>query len=243
MKRKLKVDNNFTTTLESIGTKDPQEIVIFSHGFGVKRDSKGLFTDLVHALSKNYLSVLFDYNQFLEEGGYKVPTYSEMVRILEAVIADVKKRYPNKKINLVGHSMGCIVSSFANLSDFAKVLYLAPHAENRYESYVNWLRSLPNCDLDLEGETSIERKNGTYVHLEAGFFEEMKQAEPIEQFSAVSNITQLTIIRALRDERIKGTYHRLKEVKGIDFLELEGNHNFDPPARKELINTVAKLFG
>jgi len=38
----------------------PKHIVIFSHGFGVRKDSRGMFTDIAEALSpdteKSYLT-------------------------------------------------------------------------------------------------------------------------------------------------------------------------------------------
>jgi hypothetical protein len=40
-------------------------IVIFSHGFGVGKDDRGLFTDIADSL-KNVESVMFDYNDIDE---------------------------------------------------------------------------------------------------------------------------------------------------------------------------------
>lgn len=43
------------------GNRETGNVLIFSHGFGVKRDSKGMFTQLAEMLKDKYLIVLFDY--------------------------------------------------------------------------------------------------------------------------------------------------------------------------------------
>ena len=47
--------------------KNNKHIVIFSHGFGLKKDNHGLFTELAKMLSRhNIESVMFDYNEIDE---------------------------------------------------------------------------------------------------------------------------------------------------------------------------------
>jgi len=45
-----------------------KHIVIFSHGFGVEKDSLGLFSDIAEMFSAHDIkSVLFDYNEINRE--------------------------------------------------------------------------------------------------------------------------------------------------------------------------------
>ena len=73
-----------------------QHIVIFSHGFGVLKDSRGLFTELSDMLSNHGIqSVLFDYNEIrLETNEVVVKPFSEQAKILQNVIV-----VPHKTLN------------------------------------------------------------------------------------------------------------------------------------------------
>lgn len=58
-------------------------IVIFSHGFGVGKDDRGLFTDIADSL-KNVKSVMFDYNDIDDEKKQMtVSPFSEQVKRLQ----------------------------------------------------------------------------------------------------------------------------------------------------------------
>lgn len=42
-----------------------KRVIVYSHGFGVRKDDRGLMTDIAHALP-GYEHILFDYNDFNE---------------------------------------------------------------------------------------------------------------------------------------------------------------------------------
>ena len=58
------------TTVDIVGNEKSGKVIIFSHGFGVDRTSKGKFTEFTNALKEDYLCITFDYNQFDSEGSY-----------------------------------------------------------------------------------------------------------------------------------------------------------------------------
>src|SRR4051812_23517766 len=80
-------------------------VVIFSHGFGVQRDSRGMFTDIAAALPKGVGYVLFDYND-IDSAHNLVHAngFADQVIRLRAVISWVRMQPGVTQISLVGHS-------------------------------------------------------------------------------------------------------------------------------------------
>ena len=71
-----------------------RSVVLFSHGFGVKKDARGMFTDIVQSLGSDYLPVMFDYN------GVSEGKYSNCLPI-QLNISDI---FPNQSHSL--HKLG-----------------------------------------------------------------------------------------------------------------------------------------
>ena len=102
------------------GAKD---IVIFVHGFGVRYDSRGMFTDIKTGLPSGIGTVLIDLNRFSENNVYLSSINGQSVHLLK-IFEKVKAKYPKMKVHIVAHSMGCIVASIAKLKADGKVILL-----------------------------------------------------------------------------------------------------------------------
>src|SRR5436190_20100677 len=62
------------------------QMIVFSHGFGVGRDSRGMFTDLVKQLPADYGYILLDYNAAAGEKTIVLNDFTEQVRRRRAIV-------------------------------------------------------------------------------------------------------------------------------------------------------------
>ena len=63
--------------------------LLFSHGFGVKKDSRGMFTEIAENFP-NYTPVMFDYNVINEETNeVTVEPYSKQSELLSAELNSI----------------------------------------------------------------------------------------------------------------------------------------------------------
>lgn len=61
--------------------------MIYSHGFGVKADARGMFTEIAASFPE-YKSVVFDYNEVLPNGDTIVAPIDRQALRLQSVIAE-----------------------------------------------------------------------------------------------------------------------------------------------------------
>jgi pimeloyl-ACP methyl ester carboxylesterase len=88
------------------------EVVVFSHGFGVGRDNRGLFTGITECLPSGLGYVLFDYYDYNDALATVVLTdFTEQTKRLRQVIDWAQKQPGVVKVHLVAHSIGCIVAA------------------------------------------------------------------------------------------------------------------------------------
>jgi predicted alpha/beta hydrolase len=96
-------------------------IAIYSHGFGVKKDDRGLFTDIAVQLSE-FEHVMFNYNSFDEANNTMTVTpLDEQAEKLAKKIKVVKESNPDTPLYLICHSQGCIVAALAKAEGFEKI--------------------------------------------------------------------------------------------------------------------------
>lgn len=82
----IQTEKGLTVKGEYEGNERTGKLIIFSHGFGVTRDSHGMFTEIGDELKSEYLVVKFDYTIVnKEENWTKVFPYSKQVEMLKAV--------------------------------------------------------------------------------------------------------------------------------------------------------------
>lgn len=80
------------------GNEQSDQILVFSHGFGVKSDSRGMFNLLVDTFKDKYLTVRFHYvivDDITQET--VASSYSEQTEKLLTVINKVQQKYGNKR--------------------------------------------------------------------------------------------------------------------------------------------------
>ncbi len=215
-------------------------IVIFSHGFGVKKDGRGLFTDITNALP-NIKSVMFDYNDIDEKNNLvTAKPFSEQVKIFEKNLEEARTNNPNAMVDIVCHSQGAIVVALAKPVGIRKIVLIAPPATSNTDRMVKLFQSRPGTVIDMQGVSKLSRADGSTTIIPAEYWEERKDVEPIKSYSELSQLTKLVIINANQDEILSaGSF---ADVKNAEIMSIDGDHNFSGESRKGLIEVVRNLI-
>lgn len=218
-----------------------KHIIIFSHGFGTRKDDRGLLSDIAAGFSETQ-SILFDYNGVDEtEKILTVRPLSIQAKMLENIIEQARSNNPGAVIDVIAHSQGCLVVALAKPTGIHKTIFVAPSLDNDIEHTINMFKDRLGTEIDLLGISKLARKDGTITIVPAEFWVERKQIEPIPIYNELSSQTALTIIKAKQDE-ILGHAKTAGLDKKIDIIELNGRHQFSGEARKILIDKIRTLL-
>ncbi len=218
-----------------------KQMVVFSHGFGVGRDDRGLFSEIADELPDDVGYVMFDYNQ--EKGDETlVASLSEQAKKLKTVIDWVKQQPNVLDISIVGHSMGCLSAALAAPKNPHRIIMLAPPLaiSKRIREYFT---SKPGVEHQ-DGLWHIPRRDGSTSVMADGLFEEFASLDAQKLLKDYAAKQPLVVIAAGSDEVLKGIdYSVLTDKPGITCLEIAGaSHNFEGSARDELQDKINEIL-
>lgn len=214
-----------------------KHIIIFSHGFGTRKDDRGLLTDIADGFYGTQ-SILFDYNGVDEkENTLTVRLLYEQAKMLNDVIEKARIDNPDATIDIIAHSQGCLVVSLAKPTVIGKTIFVAPPFDTDIERTINMFRERSGTEINLSGISKLARKDGTVTLVPAEFWVERKQCDPIPLYNELSYKTDLIIINAKQDEIINNTNTEGLDNK-IEVIDIDGNHQFSGEARSVLVNKI-----
>jgi hypothetical protein len=212
--------------------------VVFSHGFGVGKDDRGLFTDIIDGLSLNE-PVLFDYGL---RSGSEV-TFPSLRKQAEVLNNNLKKLYQNDPGHgpiLICHSQGCLVASLADLSGIKKLIFLAPPMQLNLDRLSAVFGSREGSIINPLGQTRLARRDGTTTIVVPDYWKDIKEINPIELFNKIQN--PVTVIIATQDEVLGDDAFPFEPLNpNIDVVRMNANHDFTGNARAELISKLKEL--
>lgn len=214
--------------------------MIFSHGFGVERDARGMFTDIAAAfpVAEN---VLFDYNiPNRTENTLTVRALSEQKDILLTEVARVKEQFPDVTIDIIAHSLGCITAALALPEDIRKAIFLAPPLEMKSTSLERFT-GRPGSVIDPNGLSRLARHDGSFTLVPATFWKEREAIDPIALFNAFSEATELTVILAKQDDVVSAERKSLLSPR-IRVFGIDGDHDFRFKNRAGLLQELQWLI-
>ena len=91
------------------------KMVVFSHDFATLRDGRGLLSDIAGHLPHGYGYVLFDYYDTNDTGQtIQIKTFAEQLKRLSVMMTWLKGKPDVQQIDMVAHSLGCIVAAKLN---------------------------------------------------------------------------------------------------------------------------------
>ncbi|MCA9309330.1 alpha/beta hydrolase [Candidatus Saccharibacteria bacterium] len=212
-------------------------IVIFVHGFGVRWDSRGIFTDIAENLPDGWGSVLFDLYD-IDGDNVRILSISDQAKRVQTTYKEISELHPGATIHLIAHSMGCIVAIEANLNINGRLVLLAPPSTFGGGALEEYFTQYPGAEKQAD-KLVVPRKDGTISHIPYTFFKQMAQTDPIETVSVYAEQHQLVVMAAEDDELVDTTkYASFGDDTKI--ISIPGDHNFTDKHRGELIACIQK---
>lgn len=210
--------------------------LLFSHGFGVRKDSRGMFTDIARAFP-DFKPVMFEYNKILNDGKKTVvPSYKQQARLLKQKLNNLYKNDPRAEVIIIGHSQGCIIPGLVkNLKASGIVLLAPPWAVSAKRSKLR-----PNREVLKTGAVKITKKNGDIIILSSRFMLGLTTTNPPKLYLRLSKKIPTQIITAKNDEMIDNDKAIIP--KDLKVESVSGDHNFTGISRKRLIEAISKVI-
>ena len=204
--------------------------ILFSHGFGVKADSNGMFTQIAEAFPEHQF-IMFDYNTDLGGGDIKVASLNEQAKKLQQKIDEQADG-----LIIIAHSQGCVITGMVDLDTAKKVILLAPPVEMSPERLASKLLNRPGAVIDLDGTSKLPRTDGTTTFIGSDYIQSLTNVDPLSLYRKVANTVNTTIIRSLNDEVLGLT--NVNTVANARHFDIEAGHNFTSEARRTLISLL-----
>ena len=212
-----------------------QHIVVFSHGFGVRKDARGMFTDIAAGLP--YVPVLFDYNTIDVHNNTHVPPLTDQAHTLQDVLARTRQANPHATIDLIAHSQGCIVAGLAKPQGLRKIVLLAPPKTLSAQRIIDLFGTREGTVINQQGVSKLARRDGTTTILSAAYWQSLATTDPQQLYNGLAARAPTTVVVADRDEVLgEHTFNRLSPA--VTVRHLAANHDFAGPARSKLITLI-----
>lgn len=209
--------------------------IVCSHGFAMRGDSAGMFTDIAAAFAK-YDFRMFDYYDIAPNGDQVVRSLDEQAKILQQQIDDT----PDGEIVLLCHSQGSTVAGLVDLARVSKVILLAPPTEISRAKLINRLRHRKGAKLNPYGTSTVPRSNGTTMTITVEYMDSIEAHDRMTLYQKIADMVPTVIIRATQDETLGLT--NVQEVKHAGHRDVVADHNFTNEYRAELIRVLAKVL-
>lgn len=216
-----------------------KHIIIFSHGFGVRKDARGLFPDIISGFS-DIESVMFDYNEIHEaDNAIFVRPLSVQADMLRDILSEVRKRNPESVIDIVCHSRGAVVAALARPNAIRKIVFIAPPFDMDYERAIAYFKARTDTHIDMKGISRLIRRDGSVTFVPAEYWSERNNIDPIGLYNELALRTELIIVRAGQDEIVRSE-NQTKLSEEIKIIELPGDHNFIGETRTSLARFISE---
>lgn len=217
-----------------------KHFVIYSHGFGVDKTDRGLFSDIADAMPQAE-HILFDYNQ-IDTGNNTITVnpLQEQVRRLRDKLEALDDG-EEKIIDIVAHSQGCVVAALAKPHGVRKILCLAPPDSLNRDRMIAMFGSRPGSHIDIEGESSIPRRDGTITIIPASYWESI-QLDVRRLYDQLPDIAEVVTFYTANNDEVLGVTNFTQADPRIALVQLEANHDFTGEARSSVVNAIQKAL-
>jgi len=215
-------------------------VIIYSHGFGVRKEDRGLFTAIARALP-GATSVMFNYNPINESSNtLTAKPLPEQARKLRKVINATRAEYPGAVIDIVGHSQGCVAVALLKPRDIRKIIMLTPPDDVNEALVARQLGARTETTIDTTTRTRLQRADGSTTVIHPEYWQGLAGIDPVKLYNKLARFTALRIMKARHDEVLGDV-----QFEGIDpsvsLVTLDGDHNFsDEEARKRVLYILQK---
>lgn len=204
--------------------------IIFSHGFGVKADARGMFTEIA-ANFPEFTFEMFDYNRILENGDIEVAPLNDQAKKLQAILDQQKD-----KVIIIAHSQGCITTGMVSLGNVWKIILLAPPEKMSMQRVMDKLMRKPGAEVNLSGVSKLPRSDGTTTLISREYIESVSNINPLEIYQKIANTVETIIIRCTEDEVLGLT--EVNKIKNAIHIDIKADHDFTGAGRARLLSVL-----
>lgn len=212
-----------------------RKTVVCSHGFAVRADSMGMFTDIAEAFPE-YDFQMFDYYDIAPNGDQTIPSLDDQAVFLQQQLDDA----PEGEIILLCHSQGCAVAGLVDLGRVNEAVLLAPPVDISRASLINRLRHRKGARLNPRGMSTVPRSNGTTMRIPVEYMDSIEAHNRLTLYGAIAAAVPTTIIRAADDEILGPT--PLEQIAGATLVDVDADHNFTARGRGLLLNVLRDVL-
>ena len=210
-----------------------KHFVVYSHGFGVKKDDRGLFTDIARVVPSAE-HILFDYNEINQAGNtLSVTPLRQQASLLNQKLGALPQ---DAVVDIIAHSQGCVVTAMAKPKDVRQILCLAPPVNLSQERIVRMFGSRSGAVINLEGQSTIPRRDGSTTIIPKDYWASI-EIDVIDLYNDFPNFSKTTFIIA-KDDEVLGTSNFEQLDSRIELTQLDGDHDFTGDTRQNLTNAV-----
>lgn len=215
------------------------QMVVFSHGFGVRRDARGIFTDITAALPAGWGYVLYDYDVFDEAtNSVTIAGAAERVKRLQTVLEWAQQQAGVQKVHVVGHSIGSLTIADLAPENVQSIVLIAPPLSLGLH-FVERFTKRPDAKHD--GHTwKIPRTDGTTTIANEEPLAEIMNIEAEAVLAKLAFFRPYVMVLAGADEVLQDDdYTELIVMPTVNMIGIDGaNHDFTGNARTELVKIV-----
>jgi len=232
---------NFTTNEKGKDLK--KHIVIFSHGHGVKKDDRGMLSDIAEKIPEVY-SMLFDYYDVDEENKtIHTKAFSSQVESLSKKIKEARALDKEAVIDIICHSQGSIAASMiSDYSDIRKIILTAPVFSLEIERTLDRYKGRADFKFNPDGVTKLPPLDGYVRYSPALYWKERATIVDVPSlYNKLAEKVELIVITAKQDELLSPP-DLSKFNEKIKFLEADGDHNFNNEHRAPLVKILRELI-
>lgn len=217
-----------------------KHIVVFSHGFGTKKDSRGLFIEISNSLLPyNIESITFDYDE-INGKEHTTKPFSQQTKIFQAVLDETIKNNPGAIIDIISQSQGLVMVALAKIKGVRKIIGMSPFFHTDIHKVLERYKKFPQSEINLNGVSKRYRTDGSITVIPKEYWLERFATNVYEIYNKLALDHDLTIINAAEDQIIDSV--NLLKIFNAKIINIHGDHDFSGKYRPDLINILKKII-
>lgn len=244
------IKNIFGENLDILveGNAQSKDVIIFVHGYGTDKDEGfASFLDLADYLKNDYLLIRFDLSGYgKSEGKDSEFQLQKAAGDVDSVIRYARKKYPEKNIDIIAHSLGTLIVSLLSPYGINKIVLTSiVNANTRFVSEELERRILSKGGkVNKNGITTYPRSHGGIQLIGKDFWKTLENLDPVDRITELGDKTDVIIFKPKQDDVLADRYFdEYNRIKNVQYVEVDGDHNFkDPIQRKKLFMRIKKFL-
>ncbi len=213
-------------------------MIVFSHGFGVRKDDRGLFSDIAPHLKDEF--VMFDYNSWDDDKKMlSVSPLDQQIKMLRSQVDKISEPY-----DLICHSQGCLVAALALPKGARRTIFLAPATTTTSDRFAKLFTNRPESVYNRSGQSQLHRSDGSITSVPKEFWDSLDEVgDATAHYGDLAGMTELHIVTSGADEVLgKTDFSSISQSATLHHIA-SADHNFTKDSRQLVINKVLEILG